>query len=205
VFDRTQLWIWTADRLNDSSAWAVDFNNGGCGDSDMDGRGYVRAVRFSPESTSEQEFYSLEAAKQMIKENNFFDVGMNPSGEGVSNQYKVIDSYTVMDEATGLTWQISGSENSMNFEKAEAYVRKLNAEKYAGYDDWRLPTLKEAMSLMEPKKHGDFYIDPAFARKQGSIWVAGKSNAGEVWYVDFREGDCILDHVDDVNYVRAVR
>jgi len=55
----------------------------------------------------------------------------------------------VIDHATGLMWQQGGSDGFMTFAAAQEYVQKLNREKFAGYSDWRLPTLAEAMSLME--------------------------------------------------------
>ncbi|MCB9501891.1 MAG: DUF1566 domain-containing protein [Deferribacteres bacterium] len=38
------------------------------------------------------------------------------------------------------------------FEKAVVYIDSLNKANFAGYSDWRLPTLEEAMTLMEPEK-----------------------------------------------------
>jgi hypothetical protein len=32
----------------------------------------------------------------------------------------------------------------MTFAEAEQYVRRLNGERFAGFDDWRLPTVEEA-------------------------------------------------------------
>lgn len=49
-------------------------------------------------------------------------------------------------------WQQSGSENYMNYKDTQAYIEKLKKEKFAGYRDWRLPTLEGAMSLMEPEQ-----------------------------------------------------
>ncbi|MFO1476919.1 MAG: DUF1566 domain-containing protein [Verrucomicrobiota bacterium] len=66
------------------------------------------------------------------------------------------DGLTVRDLATGLTWQRSpdhdgkvGIDRSdkMSFADALAYPAKLNAARFGGFDDWRLPTIKELYSL----------------------------------------------------------
>ena len=55
----------------------------------------------------------------------------------------------VMDYATNLVWQQGGSSEYMEYEQAVNWVEELNRSGYAGFNDWRLPTLEEAMSLME--------------------------------------------------------
>ena len=108
-------------------------------------------------------------------------------------------------ESIDLIWQQSGSEETMNYEMAKAYVDRFNRENFAGYNDWRLPTLEEAMSLMEPeKKNADLYIDPKFDRVQRWIWTADTESAAVVWVVDFYRGGCGPLYVAD-DYVRAVR
>ena len=67
------------------------------------------------------------------------------------------DGLVVTDNVTGLMWQRSPDTNGdgvinkadkMAMEEAQAYPAKLNAKKFAGYDDWRLPTIKEMYSLI---------------------------------------------------------
>ena len=146
---------------------------------------------------------------EMLKQKDFFDSRAHKSGKGRAHEYEKIQRdgvKLVTDQATGLTWQQSGSENYINFEKAKTYVQKLNSEKHAGFDDWRLPTLEEAMSLMETEKRGDLYIDPIFAKKQRWIWTSDKRDASTAWAVVFFYGYCYSIHVDDIiYYVRAVR
>jgi hypothetical protein len=82
----------------------------------------------------------------------------------------------------------------------------LNSKQYGGYNDWRLPALEEAMSLMEPKKHGELlYIDPLFDKTQGWIWTSDLKVTGRAWYVFFGGGNCNHYDVGDSVSVRAVR
>jgi hypothetical protein len=102
-------------------------------------------------------------------------------------------------------WQQSGSPNSITYADAEKYIRDLNDKHFAGYNDWRLPTLEEAMSLMEPTKHGELYLDPIFDRTQRWIWTADKESAGRAWDVYFFNGYCLHYDFGYGRYVRAVR
>jgi len=127
----------------------------------------------------------------MITANNYYDRRLNPDGAGIENDFevRVVKGDTVIDDAAkSLTWQATTELPVLNWERAQAYVDTLT---YAGFDDWRLPTLKEAMSLMEPKKneHG-LYIDRLFDEKQEWIWTGEKHSASRAWYVNFVVGHC---------------
>jgi hypothetical protein len=114
----------------------------------------------------------------------------------------------VIDNATGLMWHQNGSDKSINYKKAKKWLRKLNRKGYAGYKDWRLPTLEEATSLLESsKKNGDLYIDPIFSNNQRYIWTGdNKKNGSEAaWYVGFDIGDVIWGSIGSSYYVRPVR
>ena len=104
-------------------------------------------------------------------------------------------------------WQQSGSLEETKFECVNNWIKKLNQNRYAGFHDWRLPTLEEAMSLVEPeKKHSDLYINPIFDSKQSWIWTADQVKSESwAWVVGFYGGGCYSDHFDSSDYVRAVR
>ncbi len=143
----------------------------------------------------------------MLKDKGFFDSRWNKSASGFVNDYQLQkDGLVVFDRNSGLMWQQSGSTKSMTFENAKKYIEKLNREKFAGYSDWRLPTLEEAMSLMEPeKKNSAFYIDPLFDSTQVWIRTADRYSASLAWCVDFYGGGCLNPHVDYTHFARAVR
>ncbi|MCH8873630.1 DUF1566 domain-containing protein, partial [candidate division KSB1 bacterium] len=95
----------------------------------------------------------------------------------------------------------------MNYESAQVYIDNLNSAGFATYNDWRLPTLEDAMSLMEPvSQNSGLYIDAVFAKKQRWIWTADKSSASRAWFVGFVDGICGRIDVDgNDGGVRAVR
>lgn len=141
--------------------------------------------------------------------NNFFDREFNENGTGIAHVYVKLPQYgdnIILDEATELMWQQSGSLVDMNFGDALKYVEKLNIDHFSGFSDWRLPTLEEAMSLVEPKEYRDLYIDPIFDQRQKVIWTADKESSSIAWVVYFYGGRCDTRHVNNFGkYVRAVR
>lgn len=145
-----------------------------------------------------------------IIEHDFFDKYLNPEGMGFSHQYKELtnkESKVIVDEKTNLVWQQSGSAKEMIFKKAEEWIIQLNERGHADFEDWRLPTLEEAMSLMEPsQKNGFLFIDPAFDNKQTWIWTADQvTDDSQVWAVHFLFGRCNVSPIDVNLFVRAVR
>jgi hypothetical protein len=112
---------------------------------------------------------------------------------------------TVMDHATGLLWQKSGSDEYLTYEQAGAYVERLNSERFAGYNDWRLPTIDELTSLLEPEEQSNgLYINPIFDAKQLWCWSSDRRSPGGAWNVNFDHGDVLWDSLS-YNYVRVVR
>ena len=154
---------------------------------------------------------SFHEAVEMLKKYNFYDHNRHPKGNGPSHKYKeqtIQEDKIIVDDASQLMWQQGGSFKSMNYESAEKWLVELNNNGFAGFNDWRLPTLEEAMSLMEPeKKNGDLYIDPVFDARQRWIWTADKvKGEPRAWYVHFTYGSCYSYYLHRYRlYVRAVR
>lgn len=146
-------------------------------------------------------------ASKMISNKLFFDLHHNSSASEFPNDF-VLQGYgkVVYDRTTGLMWQQSGSDN-IGCESAKKYICNLNHEKFAGYNDWRLPTLEETMSLMKPTKNKDgLYTAPEFDNKQSKIWTSDMYKASYVWVVFFDLGVCYSSGSFDVDFfVRAVR
>ncbi len=105
-------------------------------------------------------FDAKDAAKCPSAGAAFF--GQNAQFPGQTPSYtKSSDGLTVHDNVTGLTWQQSHHAGSVYLAEAEAVAADLNAQKYGGYSDWRLPTIKELYSLWNVNM-GWPYIDTSY-------------------------------------------
>ena len=134
----------------------------------------------------------------------------NPKGKGFKHQFEaktIKGEKVVFDKASDLMWQQSGSPKSIDYDAAKNYIDDLNKKGFAGFKDWRFPTLEEAMSLMEPKElNGDLYIDPVFDKNQRWIWTSDSySGESRAWVVLFNNGRCYRPFLTLDSYVRAVR
>ncbi len=111
----------------------------------------------------------------------------------------------VIDHATGLMWHQPGSDNKMEWEKAKKWVRELNVRGHFGYNDWRLPTLEEAASLLESDETNGLYIDPVFSSKQEWLWTCDEYSQVGAWGVYFGSGLVFWVNFDSSFYIRPVR
>lgn len=102
-------------------------------------------------------------------------------------------------------WQKGGSSSGMTFEDAKQYVHRVNTEKFAGFNDWRLPTVEEAMSLMEAQTYDRFYIDAEFERGKSFIWTSDRATDGGIWMLYFYYGELGVESASFNAWVRLVR
>ncbi|MCP4345794.1 MAG: DUF1566 domain-containing protein [Desulfobacterales bacterium] len=126
--------------------------------------------------------------------------------EYVSHGYVDNRDGTVTDRDIGLMWEIAGSENDMKYNEAQKYINELNRRRFAGYTDWRLPTIDELLSLLEPEKNSNgLYIHPIFDGSQKWCWSSDYSVSGGAWIVYFLFGYMGWGDPDGIGCVRAVR
>lgn len=160
---------------------------------------------------SEPAVLSTAAGNALITASNFYDARSNPAGRGIEPRYRTDvsgEAIVVFDGSTGLTWQKSGSGywNRLDIVKAADYIADLNEQAYGGFSDWRLPTLPEAMSLMQPDKTNDFHIDPVFAAQEApQMLTADRAPGDRVWVVFLYDGFCATESAGYNAWIRAVR
>ncbi|MCB1166057.1 MAG: DUF1566 domain-containing protein [Leptospiraceae bacterium] len=65
------------------------------------------------------------------------------------NNFRNNGDGTISDLSTGLMWSRTDSQKGMNWPDALDYAQRMNAEKYLGHSDWRLPNAKELQSIVD--------------------------------------------------------
>jgi hypothetical protein len=162
-----------------------------------------KLLRSQPRTLSDEDIQAIVKRHKFFSKNKW-RIWHNESGD-FKNDFIDNGDGTVTDNATNLMWQRSGSDKYMRHDEADAYIKKLNTKQFAGYNDWRLPTIEEIASLLENKNTDNLYIDPVFDRKQRWCWSADKHNqlSGVAWLVYLDSGS--VGWGDDLFYARAVR
>ena len=110
---------------------------------------------------------------------------------------------TVVDQATGLAWQRHGSRYPLTFTAAHAHVEQLNALDFAGYSQWRLPTVNELLSLL-PDERGREVFPESPDRPVKWLWSCDRHGHHESWYVNIDMGFAGVQDINCLNHVRAV-
>ena len=120
-----------------------------------------------------------------ISWHNFKNIWRQYNPGTIENDFVDNGDGTITDWVTGLMWKKEDSLECFCYDKIHEKVHsKLNNSKFAGYSDWRVPTLEELASIVElkPVSKGTQYteepifcIDPIFAPPASVFWSSDLS------------------------------
>lgn len=120
------------------------------------------------------------------------------------NDFESKTARVIVDKATGLAWQQSGTAYPMPWAEALEYIRQLLDKKVGGYAGWRLPTMNELLSLPDPQSLENFCLGPVFSDVQKCLWSADTRSGRSAWVLDLEMGFVTSCDVADYFHVKGV-
>ncbi len=99
------------------------------------------------------------------------------------------DDRLLTDLATGLIWQRGGSAFPLDWHGACDYVQQLNQARLGGRDNWRLPTIEELITLLQPEPADhDQCLPPVFEPSPQRLWSCDRRTYTSAWHVSLDLG-----------------
>ncbi len=128
---------------------------------------------------------------------------------------------TVTDSKTSLMWMrcslgqsgggcSTGNATEYNWQQALESVATTNATSPGGYNDWRLPNIKELASIVEVKCYNpaiNTNVFPNTTLGSNSYWSSSPhaDDNSRAWHVYFSNGINTISNKTNSYYVRLVR
>lgn len=122
---------------------------------------------------------------------------------------------TIIDFCTGLMWELKDNSGGLHdnantydwYTATGTWIDGVNAEGgtgFAGYNDWRMPTVNELVTIMN---YRNVDIEFIFGPSRGPHWssLQTDSSSFNAWYFDFHDGVADTNSPDSFYFVRAVR
>jgi len=104
------------------------------------------------------------------------------------NRLQPVNQLLLYDPSTDLHWQRQGSGYTLDWQQAHSYIDHLNEDRFAGRDNWRLPTIDELLAILRPPTiERDICLDPSFAPTIHWLWSADHCTRKQAWMADIVE------------------
>ncbi len=119
--------------------------------------------------------------------------------------WEVLDGERVLDRRNRRIWERSGSVYPQNVRQALERIDRMNRDRYGGIDSWRLPTVDELLTLIDPPSRFEhFCAPPVFDPLQKRLWSCDRKSATAFWFVSLDIG--FVGWIDTTGYAysRAV-
>lgn len=138
--------------------------------------------------------------------------------KAIKHKGKQLVNGTTTHKSTGLMWKTCSEGQVFNGEtckgKAQSYnwkdaLNQAEVASFAGYDDWRLPNIKELASIVEINQHKPAINKHIFFNTPSAVYWSSSPHvkkANSVWAIDFSYGYSYhYNKKHSTNHIRLVR
>jgi serine/threonine-protein kinase len=109
--------------------------------------------------------------------------------------FEVVGTLVAFEKNSGLYWQRRGSGFTLDWQQAKDYVQYLNTTNWQGRNSWRLPTLEEVLTILNPPLHGVSCSSwPLLDNTIHWLWTSDHCTKKQAWMVDVVES--FFDRLD---------
>jgi hypothetical protein len=156
------------------------------------------------ENTNDEEVEQLKTEIEALKAEIEQLKNSPKPNEIVVENFIIHDNGTVSDTKTGLMWQQQEAGKRFTWNDAMQYARTSN---FAGYSDWRLPTIEELKSLID-EKYKPTINQFAFPNTFDIFFWSSSYDTNRnysVWCIYFYDGRLTSETTGNYCHVRLVR
>jgi Protein of unknown function (DUF1566) len=124
--------------------------------------------------------------------------GLEPSNDP---RYQDNQDGTVTDLQEGLMWKKEDSYQEqkkwLNWQMGQTYMADINAKRFGGHGDWKMPTRKQLASLYEEDKNipwkyywtvNQVHLDPVFGYTSCCFWSSETHKEEYAWTFNYIRG-----------------
>lgn len=217
-YNQAIIWYIKAFELGDEYQYAINIGDSYYLKNDINEAEswYQKAADYGIDGADEK-LILIEKARQKINEE--LEIQKRKEKEKFERTGLWKDSATNkvwMRCSLGQIWNGENCENdaqTYNWEQAKFAVDELNEQGYAGYKDWRLPSITELGTLYDIEKGGykptiDILFNPTpRSYNWGIYWSNSLSDIdnNQVWFINFSNGNSTTEFKSSNYYVRAIR
>jgi serine/threonine-protein kinase len=148
-------------------------------------------------SSTGQKGWRTEPGRMMyknIREQLGLDELLRPR-QYVLQDFEAIGPLVAFEKKSNLYWQRRGAGFTLDWQQAKEYVQHLNATSWQGRSSWRLPTLEEVLTILNPPLHGVSCSSwPLFDTSVHWLWTSDHCTKKQAWMVDVVES--FFDRLD---------
>jgi Leucine-rich repeat (LRR) protein len=176
-------------------------------------RGEVPTIDSNFQTKDENSYWTTDKLNGDIFSISFSDGSTNLVSENSISSVRCISGVSlyesidfsrdeiVKDSVHNLFWIDEVNSSSVTLEGGYNFCKNLS---FAGYSDWRLPTVEELVSILDLTREDSPSINPIFQNRESGKYWSNSTSPNGVWLLDLNSGK-VEENSTNSNFTTCVR